>query len=236
MMFILVTVFHILLINIRILNLQSPPPLNENQENSAQSTLSTCNNLLSSNNFSEELANLTALTTNPSDNINQSSSAIMHQITTQSDFDSNVTSLGDSQNSEIVVDISAPSTHESQPAPLSIDSDYHGIENQFTEQLTDEQNFNDCSAILQNDILPQPTSSAASSTSKGDFSPSTNSNVLESAVFSSSYLYTLLNNLEHEIDITQQHLDDENDKRHKYKVRFIQLQSSTIVLNRKLLF
>lgn len=199
--------------------LQSPP-LNENQENSAQSTLSSCNNLLSSNNFSEELANLTALTTNPSDNINQSSSAIMHQITTQSEFDSNLASLGDNQNSEIVVDISAPSTHESQPA-LSIDSDYHGSENQFIEQLTDEQSFNDCSAIIQNDILQQPPSSSASSTSKGDFSPSTPSNVLESAVFSSSYLYTLLNNLEHEIDITQQHLDDENDKRHKYKVKTI---------------
>lgn len=143
---------------------------------------------------------------------------MVNQIETQAEFDSNLASHGDNENSEINIEISAPSTHESQPAPLSIDSDYHGSENQFAEPLNDEQGFNDCSAILQNDILQQPPSSSASSTSKGDFSPSTPSNVLESAVFSSSYLYTLLNNLEHEIDITQQHLDDENDKRHKYKV------------------
>lgn len=128
--------------------------------------------------------------------------------------------LGDNQN-EIAVDVSTEVSHELPPAPLSIDSDYNGSENQFSNQLTDEQSLNDCSAIIQNEIFHQPPSSSASSTSKGDFSPSTPSNVLESAVFSSSYLYTLLNNLEHEIDVTQQHLDDENDKRHKYKVSLI---------------
>jgi hypothetical protein len=128
------------------------------------------------------------------------------------------TELSDNQNQEIAVDVSTESTHELPPAPLSIDSDYNGSENQFSNQLTDEQSLNDCSAI-QSEIFHQPpTSSSASSTSKGDFSPSTPPNVLESAVFSSSYLYTLLDNLEREINVTQQHLDDENDKRHKYKV------------------
>lgn len=201
--------------------MQNSPSLADQAENSAASSLSNCNNLLSSNNFSEELANLTALTANPSDNTIQSTSAEddANQSEHVNEFESHqqaASSHSDNQNSsEIVVSISAPSTHESQPAPLSIDSDYHGSENQYAA----EQGYNDCSAIIQNDILQQPPSSSASSTSKGDFSPSTPSNVLESAVFSSSYLYTLLNNLEHEIDITQQHLDDENDKRHKYKVK-----------------
>jgi hypothetical protein len=48
---------------------------------------------------------------------------------------------------------------------------------------------------------------------------SSSQNFLESSAFSSKDLCTLIANLEHEISITQQHLDDENDKRHKYKVQ-----------------
>jgi hypothetical protein len=169
------------------------------------------------------MTSTTTTTSNPPcDNIiieNENSNPLVNQIiTAQSEEVLETTEISDNNQNEIAVDVSNETTHELPPAPLSIDSDYNGSENQFSNPLTDEQSLNnDCSAI-QNEIFHQPPSSSASSTSKGDFSPSTPSNVLESAVFSSSYLYTLLDNLEREINVTQQHLDDENDKRHKYKV------------------
>lgn len=91
----------------------------------------------------------------------------------------------------------------------------HAISNQ-TE--TEEQNYVNCNAIIPSETHQQPASSA-SSTSSGNFSTSPQQNVFESSTaFSQSYLCTLLANLENEISVTQQHLDDENDKRHKYKV------------------
>jgi hypothetical protein len=56
------------------------------------------------------------------------------------------------------------------------------------------------------------------STSADQFETPAATNVFESTAISSNYLCTLLSNLENEISMTQQHLDDENDKRHKYKV------------------
>ncbi|CRL01526.1 CLUMA_CG014393, isoform A [Clunio marinus] len=88
---------------------------------------------------------------------------------------------------------------------------------QNNQTTVDDQNFNECNVMMKNDNH-QASSSSASSTSSGNYSASTPPNVFESTAFSSNYLCTLLANLEHEISVTQQHLDDENDKRHKYKV------------------
>lgn len=82
------------------------------------------------------------------------------------------------------------------------------------QPVCDESN----QVIEKNETNQAPSS--ASSTSSGNYSASTPPNVFESTAFSSNYLCTLLANLENEIAVTQQHLDDENDKRHKYKVGF----------------
>lgn len=83
---------------------------------------------------------------------------------------------------------------------------------QNNQTTADDQSFGDAKGDNH-----QPSSSA-SSTSSGNYSASTPPNMFESTAFSSNYLCTLLANLENEISVTQQHLDDENDKRHKYKV------------------
>lgn len=171
------------------------------QSNSAATvTLSALN--LSSNNFSEELANLASLTnTNSSDNM----ICDEHMPSTSSSFQATaVSNLCDNQmSSDVAIDLS-------MTGPSSVDS---AVECNGTNNLNqmEEQNY----SVEQ---THQPASSA-SSTSSGNFSTSpAQQNVFESTAVSRSYLCTLLANLENEISVTQQHLDDENDKRHKYKV------------------
>jgi hypothetical protein len=153
----------------------------------ATATLSSLN--LSSNNFSEELANLASLTnTNSSDNI------LCHEEPAAA------SNLCDNQmSSDVAIDLS-------MTGPSSVDSavECNGTNNNQMEESANHQ-----------------PASSASSTSSGNFSTSpAQQNVFESTAVSRSYLCTLLANLENEISVTQQHLDDENDKRHKYKVIF----------------
>lgn len=169
--------------------------IESSNSNSQPATLSTLD--LSSNNFSEELA--ASLTNNNSSD---------NTIEPQPQFNSNV-----------AVDMTTT-------GPLSVDSaiecngggsNHHKINNLSSIHM-ENPNY---SKVAE---TPQPTtSSSASSTSSGNFSSNSPSqpqqNVLESKAVSQSYLCTLLANLENEITVTQQHLDDENDKRHKYKVR-----------------
>lgn len=105
-------------------------------------------------------------------------------------------------------------------APSSVDSACNGTN---TETFLTIQN----NQTTPDENHHQASSSSASSTSSGNFSAATPPNVFESTAFSSNYLCTLLANLENEISVTQQHLDDENDKRHKYKVRSNFLSIST---------
>lgn len=88
---------------------------------------------------------------------------------------------------------------------------------QNNQTAAEDHIYGDCNAIVKSENH-QATSSSASSTSSGNYSASTPPNMFESTAFSSNYLCTLLANLENEVALTQQHLDDENDKRHKYKV------------------
>jgi hypothetical protein len=97
-------------------------------------------------------------------------------------------------------------------APSSVDSACNGT----STEMQNNQTTPDDPSLSENHH--QASSSSASSTSSGNFSAATPPNVFESTAFSSNYLCTLLANLENEISVTQQHLDDENDKRHKYKV------------------
>jgi hypothetical protein len=102
----------------------------------------------------------------------------------------------------------------------TIDTHHHHHHNHHHHDDHNHHHNNDNSSNNTNhNHRHQPTSSA-SSTSSGNFStsPSQQQNVFESTAFSQSYLCTLLANIENEISLTQQHLDDENDKRHKYKV------------------
>lgn len=96
-------------------------------------------------------------------------------------------------------------------APSSVDSACNGTSTEAFPAIQNNQTMPD-------DPNHQAPSSSASSTSSGNFSAATPPNVFESSAFSSNYLCTLLANIENEISLTQQHLDDENDKRHKYKV------------------
>lgn len=158
-------------------------------------TLSTLN--LSSNNFSEELANLASLTnTNSSDNILCHDEHTTPSIPTPTTAAAN---LCDNQmSSDVAIDLS-------MTGPSSVDS---------AVECNGNNNINN----QMEESTHQPASSA-SSTSSGNFSTSpAQQNVFESTAVSRSYLCTLLANLENEISVTQQHLDDENDKRHKYKV------------------
>lgn len=182
---------------------------------SSPATLSTPN--LSSNNFSKELANLASLT-NSSDNTLEN---LPPPFASSSAAASN---LCDNQfvhrhSNYVIMDLSMSIT-----APSSVDSALrmpcNGNDSeaymQHNQMATDDQRFGDCNVIVKNE------NHQASSTSSGNYSASTSPNVFESAAFSSNYLCTLLANLEQEISVTQQHLDDENDKRHKYKVGLIQ--------------
>lgn len=101
-------------------------------------------------------------------------------------------------------------------APSSVDSACNGTSTETFLAMPNNQTTPDDPSLSENHH--QASSSSASSTSSGNFSAATPPNVFESTAFSSNYLCTLLANLENEISVTQQHLDDENDKRHKYKV------------------
>jgi hypothetical protein len=171
--------------------------LSTNAASSSPPTLSTLN--LSSNNFSKELANLASLT-NSSDNTLENppapplaSSSAAASISCDNQFN---------HHSSDVMDLSMSIT-----APSSVDSACNGTSTEPNNQT------------MPDDVNHQAPSSSASSTSSGNFSAATPPNVFESSAFSSNYLCTLLANIENEISLTQQHLDDENDKRHKYKVR-----------------
>lgn len=191
---------------------------------SATTTTTLSNLNLSSNNFSEELANLASLTSNSNDNIIDNSTA---------STSATISILCDNNPLNSTSDLTGPSSVDSAVGALecngSIESNALNTNNTNTNtnnnhnnnsNQNEEQNFVNCNTIVSNDHhhLNQPASSA-SSTSSGNFSTSpSQQNVFESTAFSQSYLCTLLANLENEISITQQHLDDENDKRHKYKV------------------
>jgi Ubiquitin carboxyl-terminal hydrolase, family 1 len=182
--------------------------LESNNSNSQPTTLSTLD--LSSNNFSEELA-----ASLPNDN------TIEPQLAS--------TSLCDKQfNSNVATDMTAT-------GPSSVDSAIECNDTNAHHNHINSNTSNNCNNQMEekNSVAetPQPTSSA-SSTSSGNFStnsPSQQQNVLESKAVSQSYLCTLLANLENEITVTQQHLDDENDKRHKYKVILIILLNKTLL-------
>jgi hypothetical protein len=122
---------------------------------------------------------------------------------------------------DLTVSITAPSSVDSALcAPCNGSSSaeaYLAMQNNQTLTTVDDPTFSECQAMVKSDNH-QPSSSASSTSSSGNYSASTPPNVFESTAFSSNYLCTLLANLEHEISVTQQHLDDENDKRHKYKV------------------
>lgn len=179
--------------------------LSTNTASSSPPTLSTLN--LSSNNFSKELANLASLT-NSSDNTLENppapplaSSSAAASISCDNQFN---------HHSSDVMDLSMSIT-----APSSVDSACNGTTEAFPA-MQSNQTLPDDPSLGENHQAP---SSSASSTSSGNFSAATPPNVFESSAFSSNYLCTLLANIENEISLTQQHLDDENDKRHKYKVR-----------------
>lgn len=189
--------------------------------NSSPPTLSTLN--LSSNNFSKELANLASLT-NSSDNTLESPSPAQTQpsiCTAPSPSISCDNQLNNHQlsSNDVVMDLS-------MTGPSSVDSALGCVPSNGTSTSTDSylsiannqtsDDLND--ADQKSEIHHQPSSSASSTSSSGNYSTSTSQNVFESTAFSSNYLCTLLANLENEIAITQQHLDDENEKRHKYKV------------------
>jgi hypothetical protein len=184
--------------------------------NDPEATLSTLN--LSSNNFSEELANLASLT-NSSDNIIENphiSTSNPQPVSIQCDNQYNHQS-----NNEVAMDLS-------MTAPSSVDSavgtECNGLNPELyakNNQIEDPTTFVNCNSLVPNEPH-QSSASSASSTSSGNFStsPSQQNVFVETTAFSSSYLCTLLEKLENEIAVTQQHLDDENDKRHKYKVNF----------------
>lgn len=187
--------------------------------NASPPTLSTLN--LSSNNFSKELANLASLT-NSSDNTLENpppplaSSSAAPSISCDNQF------MHHHSTNDVVMDLSmsitAPSSVDSALcAPCNGTSTEAYLTMQNNQTTADDQSFSDCNTMVVKSENHQPSSSA-SSTSSGNYSASTPPNVFESTAFSSNYLCTLLANLENEISVTQQHLDDENDKRHKYKV------------------
>lgn len=200
-------------------------------------TLSALN--LSSNNFSEELANLASLTTtttttssSSNNNNNSSDNTVDYMPSTPQPTITASNLLCDNQfNSNIPVDLSttAPaSTSSTSTGPSSVDSaiecngtntEHHFNNSNYNSHLSSSENQTDDNTA---ENMPQQTTSSASSISSGNFSnasPTQQQNVLESKAISQNYLCTLLANLQNEISVTQQHLDDENDKRHKYKVK-----------------
>lgn len=187
--------------------------------NASPPTLSTLN--LSSNNFSKELANLASLT-NSSDNTLENPPAPLAPSSAASISCDN--QFVHHHSNDVVMDLSmsitAPSSVDSALCvPCNGTSTEAYLAMQHNQTTADDPNFGDCNAMGKSENH-QPSSSA-SSTSSGNYSASTPPNVFESTAFSSNYLCTLLANLENEIAVTQQHLDDENDKRHKYKVCWI---------------
>lgn len=188
--------------------------------NASPPTLSTLN--LSSNNFSKELANLASLT-NSSDNTLENPPPPLASSSAAASISCDNQYMHHHSN-DVVMDLSMSIT-----APSSVDSalcvpcngtstdTYLAMQNNQT--TVDDPNYGDCNAMVKSEN--HQASSSASSTSSGNYSASTPPNVFESTAFSSNYLCTLLANLENEISVTQQHLDDENDKRHKYKVGWI---------------
>lgn len=182
---------------------------------SSPPALSTLN--LSSNNFSKELANLASLT-NSSDNTLENPPAPLASSSAAASISCD-NQFNHQHSSDVVMDLSitAPSSVDSACVPCNGTGTDAYLTLQNNQTTTDDQSFSDCNVIVKSDN--HQASSSASSTSSGNYSASTPPNVFESTAFSSNYLCTLLANLENEISVTQQHLDDENDKRHKYKVR-----------------
>lgn len=186
---------------------------------SAPPKLSTIN--LSSNNFSKELANLASLT-NSSDNTLENQRPPPMEAAPSSVVAGNSCDNQFSQHSvDIVMDLSitAPSSVDSAlcvPCNGGSVEAFSSLQKNRTETVPDDQIYDECN-VVKNEHHPA-ISSSASSTSSGNYSASTPPNMFESSAFSSNYLCTLLANLENEVALTQQHLDDENDKRHKYKV------------------
>jgi hypothetical protein len=181
----------------------------------ATATLSNLN--LSSKNFSEELANLASLT-NSSDNIlDNSTHASTNTLSISCDNHPSATVAVDPDLSLVgpsSVDSAVPEMMGAECNGTSIES--HALSSNQNEE---PNSFSSCSASVPNDNHSHQPASSASSTSSGNFSTSpSQQNVFESTAVSQSYLCTLSKNLENEISLTQQHLDDENDKRHKYKV------------------
>ncbi|KAG5676580.1 hypothetical protein PVAND_006403 [Polypedilum vanderplanki] len=186
----------------------------------ATTTLSNLN--LSSKNFSEELANLTSLTNSNADNILENSTQPLSTTTRNNHTISISCDNHQSSTGAVDMELLGPSSVDSA---MGQDCNGSSIEPHSLNNRSQEEH--NSSLINCNAIIPSEThhhqhqsASSASSTSSGNFStsPSQQNHVFESTAVSQSYLCTLLTNLENEISLTQQHLDDENDKRHKYKV------------------
>lgn len=181
-------------------------------------SISTLN--LSSNNFSKELANLASLN-NSSDNVieNASSSVATTVSTTTATKPSSICDnhLGNNVN-DVVIDLSKTSstttyTNGTIITECSIPSksflmlqQQQDNQNNSTDS-SEEQSYVKCNVNVKNESHQNHNHQPSlPSTSSGHGAPN---------------LFDLLANLENEIAITQQHLDDENDKRHKYKVKLI---------------
>lgn len=176
-----------------------------NSNSQPATTLSTLD--LSSNNFSEELA-ASLTNNNSSDNTIEPPPALTSNSLCDKQFNSNVATGPSSVDSAI----------ECNGGSNADNHNHHINSNISSNNQIEDQNYSVATSVAET----QQLTSSASSTSSGNFSntsPSQQQNVLESKAVSQSYLCTLLANLENEITVTQQHLDDENDKRHKYKVK-----------------
>lgn len=170
-------------------------------------SISTLN--LSSNNFSKELANLASLN-NSSDNVieNASSSGSTKPASICDNHLSN-------NVNDVVIDLSKTSstttyTNGTITTECSIPSKSFLMlqqqqDNQNNSTDSSEEQTVNCNVNVKNESHQNHNHQPSlPSTSSGHGAPN---------------LFDLLANLENEIAITQQHLDDENDKRHKYKVK-----------------
>lgn len=193
-------------------------------------TASISNLNLSSKNFSEELANLASLTSNSNDNTLDNPASYSTAAASTSAENNATISISCDNNDPLntPVDLNGPS---------SVDSAVGGTlecNGSLSNNQNDLQNSSSVIGHATETLGHLPASSSASSTSSGNFSTSpSQQNVFESTAFSQSYLCTLLANIENEISITQQHLDDENDKRHKYKVMYL-IHTHLMTLNTQL--
>lgn len=175
-------------------------------------SISTLN--LSSNNFSKELANLASLN-NSSDNvIENASSSVATTVSTTTTKPSSICDNHLSNNvNDVVIDLSKTSTTTTYtngtvttectiPSKTFLMLQQQDNQNNSTDSSQD-QSYVNCNVNVKNESHQNHNHQPLPSTSSGHGAPN---------------LFDLLANLENEIAITQQHLDDENDKRHKYKV------------------